>query len=59
MVGPSGSTEKEELIMVMLSTLSPRVTLAAGTGNILWINVVVVAVFVLGGLAAAIALRRP
>jgi hypothetical protein len=45
--------------MVMLSTLSPLVPLAAGTGNILWINVVVIAVFVLGGLAAAMALRRP
>jgi hypothetical protein len=58
MVGPSGSTEKEELIMVMLSTLSPRVTLAAGTGNILWINIVVVAVFVVGGIAAAVSLRK-
>ena len=45
--------------MAMLSTLSPLVPLAAGTGNILWINVVVVAVFVVGGLAAAIALRKP
>jgi hypothetical protein len=44
--------------MVMLSTLSPRVTLAAGTGNILWINIVVVAVFVVGGIAAAVSLRK-
>ena len=43
----------------MLSALSPWVTLAAGTGNILWINVVVVAVFVLGGVAAAMTLRKP
>jgi hypothetical protein len=44
--------------MVMLSMLSTRVPLAAGTGNILWINVGALAIVVLAGVAAALSLRK-
>jgi hypothetical protein len=54
----NGSTKKEELIMVMLSTLSPHGTLAAGTGNLLWTNIVVIAVILVAVIAAMVSLKK-
>lgn len=43
--------------MVMLSTLSPSGTLAVES-NLLWINILVVAVIAAAALAAAISLKK-
>jgi hypothetical protein len=44
--------------MVTLSTLSLHGILAAGTGNQLPMVIVVIAIFVIGGVAAALALKK-
>jgi hypothetical protein len=48
---------KEELIMVMLSTLSPHGIVAAES-NLLWINILMVAIIAAAAVAALVALKK-
>jgi hypothetical protein len=52
-----GAKRREELVMVMLSTLSPHGTLAAQS-NLLWVNILMVAIITVAAVAAAVALKK-
>jgi hypothetical protein len=51
-----GARRREELVMVMLSTLSPHGTIVAETSSWPWI--LVFAVMAVGAVAAAVALKK-
>jgi hypothetical protein len=53
---PTGARRREGLVVVMLSTLSPHGMLVAETSSWPWI--LVFAVMVVAGIAAAVALKK-